>query len=272
MIDKKKIFLGKNEVDFSEKKVSGKLLQIGGETFYKISHFDEMRPFFMTVVSHSNHWMFISSTGGLSAGRKDCNSALFPYYTDDKITTAAETTGSKTLFLVSKGDKTSLWEPFSDKYSGVYKITRNLYKNAFGNKIIFEEINHDLALKFTYQWNSSDQFGFIKKSTITNQGKAAVTLSLIDGIQNLLPYGVEQSVQNGSSNLVDAYKKCELEVDSGMGIYSLSAIIVDRAEPSEALKASVVWSLGLDQAKKLLSSKQLDTFRRGRYAHPRRGC
>jgi len=263
MIDKKKIFLGTNEADFSEKKIAGKLLQIGDETFYKISHFDEMRSFFMTVVSHSNHWMFISSTGGLSAGRKDCNSALFPYYTDDKITSSAEITGSKTLFLVSKGDKTSLWEPFSSKYAGIYKVTRNLYKNAFGNKIIFEEINHDLALKFTYQWNSSDHFGFVKKSTITNEGGEAVTLSLLDGIQNLLPYGVEQAVQSGSSNLVDAYKKCELETDSGVGIYSLSAIIVDRAEPSEALKANVVWSLGLDHAIILLSSSQLDNFRRG---------
>jgi len=263
MIDKKKIFLGTNEADFSEKKIAGKLLQIGDETFYKISHFDEMRSFFMTVVSHSNHWMFISSTGGLSAGRKDCNSALFPYYTDDKITSSAEITGSKTLFLVSKGDKTSLWEPFSSKYAGIYKVTRNLYKNAFGNKIIFEEINHDLALKFTYQWNSSDHFGFVKKSTITNEGGEAVTLSLLDGIQNLLPHGVEQAVQSGSSNLVDAYKKCELETDSGVGIYSLSAIIVDRAEPSEALKANVVWSLGLDHAIILLSSSQLDNFRRG---------
>lgn len=263
MIDKKKIFLGTTEADFSEKKIAGKLLQIGDETFYKISHFDEMRSFFMTVVSHSNHWMFISSTGGLSAGRKDCNSALFPYYTDDKITSSAEITGSKTLFLVSKGDKTSLWEPFSSKYAGIYKVTRNLYKNAFGNKIIFEEINHDLALKFTYQWNSSDHFGFVKKSTITNEGGEAVTLSLLDGIQNLLPYGVEQAVQSGSSNLVDAYKKCELETDSGVGIYSLSAIIVDRAEPSEALKANVVWSLGLDHAIILLSSSQLDNFRRG---------
>jgi len=263
MIDKKKIFLGTTEADFSEKKIAGKLLQIGDETFYKISHFDEMRSFFMTVVSHSNHWMFISSTGGLSAGRKVGNSALFPYYTDDKITSSAEITGSKTLFLVSKGDKTSLWEPFSSKYAGIYKVTRNLYKNAFGNKIIFEEINHDLALKFTYQWNSSDHFGFVKKSTITNEGGEAVTLSLLDGIQNLLPHGVEQAVQSGSSNLVDAYKKCELETDSGVGIYSLSAIIVDRAEPSEALKANVVWSLGLDHAIILLSSSQLDNFRRG---------
>ena len=28
-----------------------------------------MRPFFMTLVSGSDHWMFISSTGALTAGR-----------------------------------------------------------------------------------------------------------------------------------------------------------------------------------------------------------
>ena len=42
----------------------------------------------------------------------------------------------------------------------------------------------------------------------------------------------------------------------------LSAIIVDKAEPSEALKANVVWSLGLENAKYLLSSLQLDSFRK----------
>ena len=44
--------------------------------------------------------MFISSTGGLTAGRKNSDFALFPYYTDDKITESAETTGSKTVILV----------------------------------------------------------------------------------------------------------------------------------------------------------------------------
>ena len=36
-----------------------------------------MRPFFMSLVSNSNHWLFISSTGGLSAGRKDTSNACF---------------------------------------------------------------------------------------------------------------------------------------------------------------------------------------------------
>ena len=67
-----------------------------------------------------------------------------------------------------------------------------------------------------------------------------------------------------SSNLVDAYKKCELEADAGLGIFALSAIIVDKAEPSEALKANIVWSFGIDNPTYLLSSLQLDNFRKGK--------
>ena len=257
------IYIGNNPARFSNQEVSGDEIIIGDEVFYKISNYNKMRPFFMSIVSNSDHWMFISSTGGLSAGRKNSNYALFPYYTDDKITESSECTGSKSIFLVNKGDKTFLWEPFSSRQDGVYEITRNLYKNAFGNKVIFEEINHDLEVIFSYEWNSSDTYGFVRKSTLKNVAKTAVDIRLLDGIQNILPYGVEDALQNSTSNLVDAYKKCELETDSGVGIYSLSAIIVDKAEPSEALKANIVWSVGLKNSKKLLSSAQIDSFRRG---------
>ena len=257
------IYIGNNPARFSNQEVSGDEIIIGDEVFYKISNYNKMRPFFMSIVSNSDHWMFISSTGGLSAGRKNSNYALFPYYTDDKITESSEYTGSKSIFLVNKGDKTFLWEPFSNRQAGVYEITRNLYKNAFGNKVIFEEINHDLEVVYSYEWNSSDTYGFVRKSTLKNVAKTAVDIRLLDGIQNILPYGVEDALQNSTSNLVDAYKKCELETDSGVGIYSLSAIIVDKAEPSEALKANIVWSVGLKNSKKLLSSAQIDSFRRG---------
>ncbi|MCU0358750.1 MAG: hypothetical protein MUE95_14360, partial [Cyclobacteriaceae bacterium] len=84
-----------------------------------------------------------------------------------------------------------------------------------------------------------------------------------DGIQNIMPYGVGSALQGVRSNLVDAYKRNELEKESGIGIYALSAIIVDKAEPSEALKANIAWSIGLENAKRLLSSLQLDSFRKG---------
>ena len=221
-----------------------------------------MRPFFMSVVSDSNHWLFISSNGGLTAGRKNNHFALFPYYTDDKITESADITGSKTIFRVHTGGDVRIWEPFSERFTGRYHISRNLYKSFFGNKVMFEEINHDLGLTFRYQWNSSNLYGFVRKSELLNTSDAGCRIEVLDGIQNLLPYGVEPDLQTATSNLVDAYKRSELVAETGLGIYALSAIISDKAEPSEALKANIAWSLGLEKPGHLLSSLQLDSFRK----------
>ena len=160
----KTVYIGNNKATFDNKHVKGELVNINNEDYYKISNCDAMRPFFMSIVSDANHWMFISSNGGLSAGRKNSESSLFPYYTDDKLTESADITGSKTILQIYSQGKTHLWEPFSDKYEGIYAISRNLYKNIYGNKIIFEEVNIDLGLTFRYQWNSSNKFGFVKKS------------------------------------------------------------------------------------------------------------
>ncbi len=262
-MSKTEVFIGHQQANFESGAIEGKLIDFDNEKYYKISNSDVMRPFFMSIVSDSNHWMFISSNGGLTAGRQNSESALFPYYTDDKLTEFAEITGSKTIIQVKRQDRIMLWEPFSNRYQGVYKIHRNLYKNSIGNKVVFEEINEDLKLTFRYQWNSSDRFGFVRKSTLINNSSNQIELTLVDGLQNILPYGVPSDLQNSRSNLVDAYKKSELQENSGIGIFALSAIIVDRAEPSEALKATTVWSIGMEDATYLLSSLQLDKFRKG---------
>ena len=250
------------ELNTTEKNITLSKIEIDNEAFFKISNSNEMRPFFMSIVSDSNHWMFISSNGGLSAGRKNSEYSIFPYYTDDKITESTEVTGSKTIFQVQKNSETHIWEPFSIRSASKYHTTRNLYKNIYGNKVLFEEVNHDLELTFRYQWNSSDKFGFVKKSQLINHSNQTQNISLLDGLQNILPYGVSADLQNASSNLVDAYKRTELDDKSGLGIFALSAIIVDKAEPSEALKCNVVWSLGIDKPTYLLSSLQLNQFRR----------
>jgi len=259
----KDIYLGNSKLEIGQDEVTGKLVQFENEDYYKISNSDLMRPFFMSIVSYTNHWMFISSNGGLSAGRKDSEHALFPYYSDDKITNSKELTGTKTIFHITKNNKTYLWEPFSSNYRGIYNITRNLYKNSYGNKVVFEEVNHDLKLTFIYQWNSSNHFGFVKKSSLQNNDDSEVSISMVDGLQNILPAGVETNLQNSSSNLVDAYKRSELLKETGIGIFALSAFIVDKAEPSESLKANIAWSLGLENPTHLLSTLQLDKFRRG---------
>ena len=128
----KDIYIGNSKINTAQKEVQGQLVLFENENYYKISNYDTMRPFFMSIVSDSNHWMFISSNGGLSAGRKNSDAALFPYYTDDKITESADITGSKTIVQVCIEDRTYLWEPFSERYAGMYTLHRNLYKNSYG--------------------------------------------------------------------------------------------------------------------------------------------
>ena len=263
MINKKDLYLGDSLINSSDLNIEGKEVVIKNENFYKISNVNKMRPFFMSIVSAYDHWLFISSTGALSAGRKNSNNALFPYYTDDKISESHDVTGSKSIFHVNKNNKEYLWEPFTKTSDFIYKNERNLYKNLRGNKVIFEEINNDLGLKFSYQWTTCDKYGFIKTSSIKNLNNEDISITLVDGFQNILPWGLDESIQNNTSNLADAYKRNELDEDSKIGIFALSATIVDRAEPSEALKSNIVFHLGLDNCKVLLSSQQLDKFRKG---------
>ncbi len=232
------------------------------EHYLKISNCDAMPPFFMSIVSDSNHWMFLSSNGGITAGRKNPEFALFPYYTDDKITEFADLTGSKSIFQIQTEGGVLVWEPFSERFTDRYTIRRNLYKSIYSNKVIFEEINLDLGLVFRYQWNTSKTFGFVKKAELINTSGVECKITLLDGIQNILPYGVPSSLQATTSNLVDAYKRSELDPATGVGIFALSAIIADKAEPSEALKANIAWSLGIKNATYLLSSGQLGKFRK----------
>jgi hypothetical protein len=258
------LLIGKNVFQTVEKEVKGQFMTIDGEDFYEIRNYDLMLPFFMSLASDSDHWMFISSTGGLSAGRINPESALFPYYTDDKLQESAETTGSKSIFRVLVESKKYLWEPFTGRYDGVYKTERNIYKNTCGNKLIFEEKNHDLGLSFRYGWMNSDKFGWIKKSILENNSATSIEVELIDGIQNLLPYGVAMFMQNQFSTLLDGYKKSELVKEYSLGLFRLESIPVDKAEPSEALKVVTVWTCGLEKKSFLLSSRQLGQFRKGK--------
>ncbi|HQX11985.1 MAG TPA: hypothetical protein PKY66_16315 [Thermoflexales bacterium] len=262
------IFIGETQQQQAQQDVSGEYVALLGDTFYKIRNYDAMPPFFMSVVSSSNHWLFISSTGGLSAGRVSAEQALFPYYTDDKLTESGEHTGPKAILLATRAGRTSLWEPFSTRQRGIYTLERNLYKNVAGTALVFEEINHSLGLVYRYAWRSSDAFGFVKTSWLLNMGASACAIELLDGLQNLLPANISPNTQNEFSPLLDAYKRAEVDAATGLAVFSLNSTLTDLAEPSESLLATTVVQLGLEGADYLISSSQLDSFRSGRGVTP----
>ncbi len=85
-----------------------------GERYYRISGYDIMPPFLMSIPSDTDIWIFISSAGGLTAGRVDAEGSLFPYETVDKLHDAHHHTGPVTLLRVrQENGAVILWHPFA---------------------------------------------------------------------------------------------------------------------------------------------------------------
>ena len=235
-------------------------VEIDGEGFYAIPDVDRVGPFLMSITSDADHWMFVSSRGGLTAGRSDAATALFPYETDDRLHDASGTTGPVTLIRSEGAD--ALWEPLHAVPPD--GAQRNCYKSVVGNRVIFEEIFPRWGLVFRAGWSNSDRFGFVRTVAITNSSPQARAIELVDGLVNLLPFGLQPSLYQRMSNLTNAYKRSEIaDPSSRLAVYSLESGIIDRPEPAEMLIASVVWSTGLEGATLSLDRSELDSFRRG---------
>ena len=251
---------------------TGHYIDIHGERFYCIENYDHMQPFFISLASDTDLWMYISSTGGLTCGRRNPEQVLFPYYTDDKITENYEQTGPKTILRVQTAQGTKLWEPFSSRQMGTYHIIRSIAKSVTGNRLLFREENVDLGLIFSYEWAPATHLGWVRTAHLSNETDTPITVEVFDGLQNVMPSGVERITQNTFSTLVDGYKRTE-HVGNGMVLFRMEAILVDRAEPSESLRCNTVYTLSdsrhpIPDTQYLCSSAQLDTFRRGGTIQP----
>ncbi len=219
----------------------------------------------MSLASDSDLWMFVTSGGGLTAGRVDADGALFPYETVDRLHDAHHHTGPITLLRVARPDgATVLWEPFTAVTANDAAITRRLAKSALGNSLVFEEIARVLGLALRYRWSNSDAYGWVRTTTLENMGDTPVSLMLLDGLRNILPYGAPVALYQQASVLVDAYKTAEVDPDTGLGVFALTAGITDRAEALEVLRASTVWCHGLEGGRVHLDGNVVAAFRAGR--------
>ena len=169
----------------AESEVTGGYVSLDGERYFRITNSHRMEDFFMSLVGAGDHWMFVSSNGALTAGRRNADNALFPYASDDKISAGRAETGS--LTLVRSGGR--LWEPFAPHAAGADRVRRNLYKTPLGNKLVFEEINESLQLSFRYRWTFSGRFGFVRSCRLENHGRETCSLKLLAARNLLLAEG-----------------------------------------------------------------------------------
>ncbi|GAB5404197.1 MAG: hypothetical protein Aurels2KO_24280 [Aureliella sp.] len=235
---------------------------LDGERYLKIEGVDKMPEFFMSLVGASDHWMFVTSYGAVTAGRRNPDQAIFPYAPDEQLSIGRLHNGPRTLVRTSHNGVSDLWRPLHN-YEHAGAVLRNLYKTPLGNKLVFEEFSEPHGLSFRYRWAFSERFGFVRTCSLENVTDSAITLELVDGLAGLLPAGLDSEFSMRFGNLANAYKSAELVDDSPIGLIYLSSLPTDRAEPSEGLTATTVWQTGLSPTATLLSEDQLLPYRAG---------
>lgn len=241
----------------------GKLTELGGRSSYQIDGVERMEPFLTSVVSHSDLWMFVSSTGALTAGRVDANQALFPYLTEDRLHRLAGRVGPITLIR----SQDQLWQPF-DPHPNL-DHTRSLAKSLEGDYLVFSETHTELGLGWEMSWAPSACYGWVREVTLTNLGSVPLELELLDGLIDIMPGGLDSHSELLWSNLADAYKRAETGPWGTAAVYNLESLITDRAQPAESLTATLVWSAGLPGSEILLDERALTAFRTGQsYTSP----
>ena len=229
---------------------------IEGERFICIDALETIPTFFVSMISAHDHWFFTATNGSLSAGRGSPENSLFPYYTVDKIINNSNCTGPQTIIKVA--DK--VWEPFKPSSERIFSIGRKVYKSINGDTLIFEEVNQDLNLTFSYTWSTSEKYGFIRQSKLVNSSKNAAEITIIDGLSDFLASGVDDRTHLAYSCLTDAYKVSELENANQLLVHRMVASLVDEAIPLECLKATVIWSYGWDEASVLIQQSDVEQY------------
>ena len=229
---------------------------LDGEVHYRIAAYQRLAPFLVSLPSDTDLWMFIASGGGLTAGRGRCRRQ--PVSLRDRGPAPRRPPPHRTADpdpgRTAGRPSTVLWEPFAPgerRRSGPSSATstRTPSATAWSSR----RSTTTLGLAFRYRWSACDEFGWVRTATLENRGAAPVRGTFLDGLRNVLPYGAPLPLYQQASNLVDAYKKSEVDPETGLGIFSLTAGITDRAEALEVLRANTVWCCGLEEFRVHLS-------------------
>jgi hypothetical protein len=142
-------------------------------------------------------------------------------------------------------------------------------KRLHGNALRLEEHNAEWGLTFRMTWAPSPAHGWVRTVEIVDVAGAGARLEVLDGLLDIMPAGVDAAIEQTTSNLVDAYKRSETGRWGTAAVYTLASLITDRAEPAEALAATLLWSHGLADPEVHVDERVVEAFADDRPHPPR---
>ena len=205
---------------------------------FHISEFNSTRPFssFLPGIAGASGkpmWVFYTNRGQCisSFGVRDKNSAMLEFHAANKAYALTSQLGFRTFIKLESDTGALLYEPF--KMSGALPlagVTQTLIVRP--EEIEIEEVNPTLGLRvrvvyFTLPFENLP--ALVRRVTVENIGAEVVHATVIDGLPQIVPFGLEEKLLKAMSRTMEAFAEIQ-HIEDALPFFKLKVEPSDKPE------------------------------------------
>lgn len=180
-------------------------------------------------------WTFYVNRGQAicSFGIRDKNSAIMEFSPANTSYKTVSTNGFRTFLK----DRQSglVYEPFSS-YDDNANINRYMYISA--DSLIIQEVNQTIGIDMTVTYftiPNDDYAGLVRQVEVQNISDRDLDIEILDGMPELLPYGVENAAYKSVGNLLKSWMEV-YNIENSIPYYRVRASTADHAQVDRVTK------------------------------------
>ena len=178
-------------------------------------------------------WVFYVNRGQaiVSFGTRDKDHSILEFFPANRAWQLVSLQGFRTFIKVTSGKKTVFYEPFHNGFSNLgFNLNNSMSITSFDLKIEENNLSLGLKVKIEYFNIPNDSYaGLARIVTIQNLSRGFKNIQLLDGLPQIVPYGVSNLFLKKLGRTIEAWMHVE-NLQMSVPFYKLDVDPTDRPE------------------------------------------
>ncbi len=202
-------------------------------------------------------WVFYTNRGQCVScfGVRDKNGAMLEFRPANQAYVLTSLLGFRTFLKISTADGPLLYEPFQP--AAEKGVQQRLTVRA--EEIEIEETNTRLGLRICvvyFTLPNENLPALVRRVTVENIGQANVQFDVLDGLPQIVPYGLEEKLLKQMSRTMEAFAEIR-HVDDRLPFFKLKVEPSDKPEVEWIEAGFFAFTLHRDQAVEVITDPEL---------------
>lgn len=176
-------------------------------------------------------WVFYVNRGQamISFGTKDKDHSILEFLPANKAWQLVPLQGFRTFIKLFNANKVTFYEPFHNGFANLgFSLTNKMFITPYELKIEEENFSLGLKIKIEYFTIPNDSYAALARIvTIKNTGNAKKSIELLDGLPQIVPYGIANLFLKKLSRTIEAWMGVK-NLDKGVPFYKTNVDPIDR--------------------------------------------